>query len=107
MSWRIEKACILFLRPETQAALQRSPRLIPSAPLQLNSQPRDVVEQSCIPQAFPVGHIHPVGGGQLLEGGGQRSTAILRAAEGKVDGGTRPLPAQRPGAIELQPVDLR
>jgi|688.fasta_scaffold1425992_2 hypothetical protein len=66
----------------------------------------DVLPQSFMPQAFPVGHIHPVGGGQFIEGGGQRSAAILRAAEGQVNVGAGPLPAQCPGAIEPQPADL-
>ena len=29
-----------------------------------------------MPQAFPVGHIHPVGGGQLLEGGSYEEDRI-------------------------------
>jgi len=74
----------------------------------LNQHPKagDVLPQTLMPQAFPVGHIHPVGGGPFNEGCGQRSVAILRDAEGQVKIRAGPLPAQRPGAIELQSADL-
>jgi len=66
----------------------------------------DLLLQSFMPQAFPEGHIHPVGGGPFIEGGGQRSAAILRAAEGQVKIRAGPLQTQRPGAVELQSADL-
>ena len=46
------------------------------SPLQQHPNPGDVVTQAPMPQAFPVGHIHPVGVGQLLEGGSYEEDRI-------------------------------
>ena len=64
-----------------------------------------MVAQTLVPQGFPVGHIHPVGGGQLREGGSQLGAAILLAAEGQVEVGAGPLLAAGPAPLVLGGAD--
>jgi len=71
----------------------------------ISSATTDVVAQTLVLQRFPVGHIHPVRGGQLLEGGSQLGAAILLAVEGQVKVGAGPLPAAGPAPLVLGGAD--